>query len=404
MPHLDSVTTFVAVGAGTRYENPKNNGVAHFLEHMFFKGTKKYPTAESLSNIVDGMGAINNAGTSHEYTFYWIKSSAKNIEKSCDVLSSMLTESLFIPEEIEKEKGVIIEEIKKYKDDPSSYVGTLYHKLHFGNHPLSMDIAGKESIIRKIHREDFLSFVQSYYNSDNMVLVFAGKLPPNIDDLAQIYFNTIPQKRSSQKKNAPLKKQTKNQVNIFYKKTDQANLILGVQGFDRFDKKRHAARVLGAILGEGMSSRLFLQIRERKGFAYHIMSGHETYNDTGMFFVEGGLRLDKLEEAVQIIREELEKMMREKVSIDELNKVKELVRGRLAIRSESTNFVAQWYGLHYIWGEPLETVDEYLKHIDDVTPKVIQEVAQELFGPGKYNLQIIAPIKSAGKFEKILSN
>src|SRR5258708_35997 len=191
-PYLDSTTILVAVGAGSRYETPKINGISHFLEHMFFKGSKKYPSAQEIANIVDGIGAINNAATDKEVTFYWIKSSTKNLERSTDILSSMLKESLLAEEEVEKEKGVIIEELRMYRDNPTRYIWDLYEELQFGNQPLGWDIGGNEETIKGMSRKDFVKYMASLYSPKNMVLVFAGKLPKDIDQIAQQYFGDLP--------------------------------------------------------------------------------------------------------------------------------------------------------------------------------------------------------------------
>ena len=402
MPQMDSVTTLVGVGAGSRYETRNINGISHFLEHMFFKGSRKYPTAEIISNIVDGMGAINNAATDKEVTYYWIKSSAKNIEMASDMLSSMLSESLMAEEEIEREKGVIAEELRMYRDNPTRYIWDLYVKLQFGDQPLGWDIGGDEKTINSLKRDDFISYMDSLYSPKNMVLVYAGKIPTNIKKIAEKYFLNLPERSSFKPKPVKLDKQTKPRVNVFYKKTDQVNLMLGVEAFDRYDKRRYPARLLATILGEGMSSRLFIQVRERRGLAYHVSSDFELYKDTGFFAAYAGLKLEKVEEGLSVIKAELERTVVEPVTEEELKKAKEMIRGRLAIRAESTNFLAEYFGLNFVLDNEIETFEEYLKKIDAVTVEEIQAVAKELFKKQKYNLQIIGPFKSQANFEKAL--
>lgn len=402
MPHLDSVTSLVAVGAGSRYESKKINGISHFLEHMFFKGSKKYPTAEIISTLIDGIGAINNAFTVKEYTAYWIKSSAKHIELASDVLSSMIKDSLLSEEEIEREKGVIVEELRMYRDNPQRYIWELYERLQFGDEPLGWDIGGEEKTVMSLKRADFVKYVDSLYSPRNTVLVYAGKLPGNIESIAESFFNDLPKR--SEYKFVPYKGnvQTKPRVNIFFKKTDQANLILGVLSYNRYDKKRYTARVLATILGEGMSSRLFIQVRERRGLAYHVSSDYYGYKDSGAFTIYAGLKLEKIEEGLKIILDELEKIKTEKVSDDELKKAKDMTRGRLAIRQESTNFLAEYFGTEFVLNRKIETFDEYLTNIDKVTAEDVIEVAKDLFKNNKFNLQIIAPLKDSKPFVKIL--
>lgn len=404
LPHLESVTTMVAVGAGSRYETRENNGISHFLEHMTFKGTKKYPSAEIIANLVDGIGAVNNAGTDKEYTFYWIKSAAKHLKFASDMLSSMIKESLLLGSEIEKEKGVIIEEIRMYHDNPARFVWDLYENLQFGDQPLGWDISGSEKVIRSLQRVDFVQYMQSLYAPSNMAVIYVGKLPQDIKQIAEKYFLDLP--KNFQHPYLPYKpvKQTKPKVNVFYKKTDQVNLVLGAAGFDRQNSKRYAARVLGVILGEGMSSRLFREIREKRGLAYHVMATHQSYLDTGTFVTYGGLKLEKIEEALKVIMEEWLQTTKKLVSPEELKKAKEMERGHIALRSESTNFLAEKFGTEFVLDRKLETFEDYLKKIDSVTEEEIKAIAKETFKPEKFNLQIIGPFKSSTPFEKILQS
>lgn len=404
MPHVDSVTTLVSVGAGSRYESRNINGVSHFLEHMFFKGSKKYPTAEVIATLVDGIGAVNNAATSKEWTFYWIKSSSKHVELATDILSSMLKESLLDKNEIEREKGVIIEELRMYRDNPTRYIWDLYEQLQFGDQPLGWDIGGDEKTIMGVSQPDFEKYVNSLYAPENMALVFAGKLPKNIEEIAEKYFSDLPKRNSFKAPTFNKTKQTKARVNAYYKKTDQANLVLGVEAYDRNDPRRFAARILATILGEGMSSRLFMQVRERRGLAYHVSADHESYMDTGMFVASAGIKLEKIEEGLKVIKDELEATTTTPVTIDEMKKAKEMLRGRLALRSESTNFLAEHFGVQFILDRELMSFDQYLKNIDAVTVEEVLAVAKDLFQKEKYNLQLIGPFKSTTKFEKIINS
>ena len=401
---FESVTTLFAVGAGSRYETRNINGISHFLEHMFFKGSKKYPTAEIISTMVDSIGAINNAATSKEWTYYWIKSSAKHIELSTDIISSMLTDSLLEAEEVEREKGVIIEELRMYRDNPTRYIWDLYENLQFGDQPLGWDIGGDEATINSLKRDDFVKYVDSLYAPSNSVLVYAGKLPKNIEQIAEKYFDDLPKRGEHKPLDYKKVKQTDSRSNVFYKKTDQANLILGVEAFDRNDKRKYAAKVLSSILGEGMSSRLFMQVRERRGLAYHVSSDSDSYMDTGMFINYSGLKLEKVYEGLKVIIDELNKISSTKVTGDELKKAKEMIRGRVALRGESTNFLAEHFGTQFILDKKLETFEDYLKEIDKITEEDVLDVAKYLFDKKRFNLQVIAPIKDTAKFDKILKD
>lgn len=403
MPHLDSVTTLVAVGAGSRYETRNINGISHFLEHMFFKGSRKYPTAEQISNLIDGIGAINNAATSKEVTYYWIKSAGKHIELASDILSSMIKESLLSKEEIEKEKGVIVEELRMLRDIPARVIWDLYEKLQFGNQPLGWDLGGDEKTISSFVRDDFVKYMESLYSPKNIAIVYAGKLPVDIEKLAEEYFLDLPTKPQIKFTAYKKFKQIKAKVDIFYKKTDQANLILGVEGFDRYDDKRYISDVLSVILGEGMSSRLFIQVRERRGLAYRINASSSSYADTGSFTAYAGLKLEKVYEGLEVIYAELMRTVMEKVSEDELKKAKEMIRGRLALQSESTNFLAEYFGINFVLERKIETFTEYLQRVEKVTVADIQEIAKELFVKENFNLQVIGPFKEKQKFEEVLN-
>lgn len=402
IPSLDSVTTLVGVGAGSRYETRNINGISHFLEHMFFKGSRKYPSTEELSTLIDGIGAVNNAATSKEYTYYWVKSAAKHIELAADILSSMLKDPLMKEDEIEREKGVIVEELRMYRDNPAAFVGDLYEQLQFGDQPLGWDIGGDEKTVNALNRDDFLKYMDSLYSPKNMVLVFAGKLPKDIHALAEKFFSDLPKRDFYTCKPYEKQHQSHPKVNVFQKATDQANLILGVEGYDRNDPKRYIVRVLDAIIGEGMSSRLFIQVRERRGLAYSVSAGHSSYKDTGSFSVYAGLKLEKVYEGLEVIKAEMERLLLEKVTDDELKKGKEMIRGRLALRSESTNFLAEYFGINFLMDREIETFDDYLEKIDEVSADDIKKVANELFNPKKYNLQLIGPFEDKEKFEKIL--
>ena len=401
---LNSVTTLVAVKAGSRFETKDINGISHFLEHMFFKGSQKYPTTEIISNIVDGMGAVNNAATSKEWTYYWIKSAAKNAEKATDIVSSMLKDSLLAEEEIEREKGVIAEELRMYRDMPQRYVFDLFEQLVLGDTPLGWDIGGEETTINSLKRDDFVKYVDSLYSPKNMVLVYAGKVPANIKDIAEKYFGDLPMRDMFKEKPYKEVAQKAPRVAAHFKQTDQANLVLGVLGYDRNNPKRYAARVLATILGEGMSSRLFLQVRERRGLAYHVSADHDAYIDTGIFSVFAGLKLEKVEEGLEVILAELDLVTKEKVTEEELKKAKEMIRGRMAIRGESTNYLAEYFGVNFILDREVETFEATLKKIDAVTLDDVQSVAKELLKKERYNLQLIGPFKTTKRFEKLLNS
>lgn len=251
-------------------------------------------------------------------------------------------------------------------------------------------------------RAELIKFMDCLYSPKNMALVYVGNLPKNIEEIAIDYFDELPKRSSG--KFLPFKplKQTKPKLNLFYKKTDQANLVLGVESYARLDQRRYAAKVLATILGEGMSSRLFIQVRERRGLAYHISANCGYYKDTGAFTIYGGIKLEKIFEALEVIKAEVDRITAEKATVEELKKVKEMIRGRLAIRAESTNFLAEYFGTNFVLDRKIETFDEILQNIDQVSLEDVQMVAKELLRNKLFNLQLIGPFKDPNPFLKIL--
>ncbi|OGD86239.1 hypothetical protein A2Z23_00560, partial [Candidatus Curtissbacteria bacterium RBG_16_39_7] len=280
MEGVNSVTVTIFVGAGSRYEERKTIGLAHFCEHMFFKGTKKRPRAFDISSQIDGIGGEFNAGTSKDYTVFYVKADAKHLDLALDVLSDMISNSLFDPQEIEREKGVIIEEINMHDDTPRERVDDVLDGLLFGDHPLGWYIGGLKDTVITFKRDDFLDYLNSLYSASNIVCTIAGKF-----DEAKIGKKAT--KILGKLKNFKPKKfdkvgrlKGKERVKLIYKKTEQAHISLGLRAYSLFDPKRYALDVLNTILGRGMSSRLFINVRERLGLAYYIASSSTSYQDT----------------------------------------------------------------------------------------------------------------------------
>lgn len=404
VPHLESATTLLAVGAGSRYETKKNGGIAHFLEHMAFKGTKKFPTALEISSAVEGRGGLINASTSKEVIIYYIKIASTDFTLTNEILSSMIKEPLFDPEEIEKEKKVVIEELRMYRDDPGSYAPVLYERLQFGDQPLGWDIGGEEETVSSFNGGDFIKYMDSLYSPENMALAFVGKLPKDTDEILKENFGNLP--AAEKGLFVPYKKdiQRKPRIGILEKDTSQANIVLGVEGYNYFDERRYAAEILADVLGGGMSSRLFQEIRGRRSLAYRINSGSDTYYDAGSFNVTAGLNAQNIHEGIGAIKAELEKLTREKIAPEELSRVKNMIKGITALRMEGTNFIAGSFAGGYVLKRKIGSYDKALKLLEEVTPDDVQYVARDLFRNERYNLQIIGPVSDAEPFYKILSS
>lgn len=397
-----SATALILVRAGSRYEEKRINGLAHFVEHMFFKGTKKRPTALEISTLVDGIGGEFNAFTSKEYTGYYVKASAKHIDLVMDVLADMLQNSKFDQEEVNRERGVIFEELRMYLDTPVRHVGDVYEELLYGDQPLGWDTVGTLESLKNINREHFLAFKDHFYTPENMLVVIAGGVSSEFaKDVTEKYLGDL--KQRNQASFSPVKfEQKKPAVRVQYKDTQQAHLCLGVRSYPKGHPSHYKLAVLNAVLGTSMSSRLFIQLRERRGLAYYVRSGVEEYADAGSLVVQAGVEPGKIEEAVKVILEELAKLTREKVGKEELKKAKENIKGKLVLELEDSREVAAMLGLQQLLEQKLRLPREIFRRVDEVMTEDIQAVARDLFKNDKLNLAVIGPYKEEEKFVKIL--
>lgn len=398
---VHSMTALVLVGAGSRYETEKNSGISHFLEHMFFKGTKKRPNAVDISSIIDGIGGEFNAFTGKEYTGYYVKAASENMPLVLDVITDMLRNSLFKEAEIEKEKGVIIEEINMYEDMPQRKIGDIYERLLYGDHPLGWDIAGRKEIIRSITRQDFITYLDTYYHPNNMVISLAG----NINDqkalqTATKYLSDLEAHNVPSYQGIKIGQEVP-RLHLEYKKTDQAHLCLGLITFEQTHPKRYIGQVLNTILGSGMSSRLFIEVRERRGLAYYINSSLEGYLDTGSLVVQAGIQLKSVEEAVKVILQELNKIKID-ISDAEMKKAKDYIRGKMFLELENTRNVATNYGIQEVLEGQVRTPEFIIDQVEKVTKKQVQDLAKEIFVNNRLNLAVIGPFEKPDQLEKIL--
>jgi len=403
MKGIASATVLVLVGAGSRYEQKEKAGLSHFLEHMFFKGTKKRPSAFAISSLVDGVGGENNAFTGKDRTGYYIKLQSGKIELAFDLLSDMLANSLYNQEEIDRERGTIIEEINMYEDTPMYDIDEVFYNLLFGSHPLGWSIAGVKKTVGNINRDDFVNYTKKFYQGNDMVLTIAGNVNENeVKALSEKYFSCF-----TKGKKEEIDKFTQSQqsprVKLKTKKTDQAHLYIGYPGLSFFDEDKTTLGVISAILGGGMSSRLFIQVRERRGLAYYIRSVYDMHADSGFFAARAGLNIGKIDEAVKVIVEEFEKVRTGDVKEEELNKAKEFIKGRISLGLEDSQDVAEWYAEKQLLQEKIETPDEVFQKIQGVSVKDIQKVAERIFKKEKLNLAIIGPYEDEARFQKLIS-
>lgn len=397
-----TATVLVLVEAGSKYETKKINGLSHFLEHMCFKGTVKRPKAIDISRELDALGSEYNAFTAQEYTGYYAKSDAKHLKKIFDVVTDIYLNSTFPAAEMEKEKGVIIEEINMYEDMPNRHVQDLIMQLLYGDQPAGWNIAGEKKNILKMRRSDFIKYKKAHYLPSATVLVVVGKIKEK-EVLKQVHatFGKIPSGRKAPKLKVK-EKQTKPEVLVNFKKTDQTHFVLALRSFDLFDKKNAILSVLAGILGGGMSSRLFQKLREEMGVGYYVRAYNDSYTDHGFLQISAGVDNKRIEEVIKAVLEECRKLKTKMVSKEELNKVKECLIGNMQLSLESTDEIANFYGGQELLKKEAKSSEEKAKEIRKVTAKEVQRMANTLFRNNKLNLALVGPFKDKNKFLKIL--
>lgn len=388
-----AVTVLVMVEAGSKYETKDINGLSHFLEHMCFKGTEKRPRAADISRELDSIGAQYNAFTSQEYTGYYAKAHPKHLLKIIDVISDMYLNPVFDASEIEKEKGVIVEEINMYEDMPHRHVHDIFMELLYGDTPAGWNIAGTRELVRSMTRDHFIAYREKHYVAEGTVVIVSG----NFDEgkvLAEI--ERAFRKISTAKKQSKIsvrERQEKPEICIKDKKTDQTHLVLGVRAFGILDEKVIKLKVLNAVLGGGMSSRLFQKLRDEMGVGYYVRSGSDEYTDHGYLAVSTGVDKSRVTEVLKAILGELKRLATETVPPEELAKAKEFLIGNMYLSLESSDALAEFYGFQEALKHKNEMPDEIAKKIEGVTAQEIKEIAGEIFQDKLLNLAIIGEIK-----------
>ena len=403
MPGTKTATVIVMSGTGSRYEDKGENGLAHFLEHMFFKGTKKRPSAKAISEELDGVGSVYNAFTAKERTAYYAKVSSQYLDTALDVISDIYLNSKLPEKEITKERGAVIQEIDMYEDMPMRTVDNVFDELIFGkDHPLGRTILGPKENIRKFTRKDFAEYLKRNYTPLNTVVCVAGAFSEK-KVLAKIEKEFGSVKHGNPPNFIPFSPaQTAPRIAIKEKKTDQTNFILGVPAYPYLHRDEFALAVLSTILGSGMSSRLFLEVREKRGLAYSIHAWIDRYSDTGYFAVQAGVEHGKLEKAVETILAELRKIKKQKVSAAELKKAKSFIKGNMTLALETSDEIANHAASTMINIGRVRPLEEILAGIDTVSATDVQRVAKDIFKTNSLNLAIIGPHLNNEKFLRFL--
>lgn len=398
-----TVTVLVLVGTGSKYETKKTNGISHFLEHMYFKGTKKRPTALAVSEVLDKLGGVFNAFTAEEFTGYYAKVAAHQFEIALEWVSDIYLNSLLPPQEVKKERKVIIEEINMYLDTPVIYVGELWKTLLYGDQPAGWDVAGTKESVSKISREQLFKYMKSQYVAQNTIVCMAGKISPSqVVSKVKNYFSRIKTTKNQQKPPV-FEKQKKPELLLHFKKTDQAHLALGVRTFyNLFHPQRYVTELLGAILGGMMSSRLFSEIRNKLGLAYYIKTSVEADTDTGYLVTLAGVDNSRVEKAISNILKEYKKISRAKVSVAELKKAKENLKGKISLSLETSDARAFFCAGQELLENKILTPEEIFRKIDKVSVNDILKVARDIFKADRLNLAMIGPFEDKSKFQKLL--
>jgi len=401
MPQTRSVSICIYIGVGSRYETDAEGGVSHFIEHLLFKGTDKRPTARDISGAIEGVGGIFNGGTDKEITLYWCKMPQTHFALALDVLADIVLHSKFDPAEIEKERHVIIEEINMSLDFPPQRVNMLIDELLWPNQPMGRDIAGTKESVSTITRDAMLAYMRNQYQPENVVVAVAGNIKhPQVIAAVESVFGDW-HSQQPRRSYPPYQEQPAEPMLIETRQTEQVQLCLALPGLSLFDPKRYTLDLLNVILGEGMSSRLFTEIRDNLGLAYSIESHIDHHLDTGSMVVYAGVDPRNLEKAVGAIMAQLAQM-RQGVSAAELTKARQLASGRMLLRMEDSRNVAGWLGGQEVLTGRIVTVDRIVAIINAITAAQLQELAEELIVDKRLRLALVGPVTKPERLEQLL--
>ena len=398
-----AVTVLVMVSAGSKYEKKETNGLSHFLEHMVFKGTPKRPKAIDISKELESLGAQYNAFTSQEYTGYYAKVNPEHIDTALDVVSDIYLHPLLDEKEIEKEKGVIVEEIRMYKDLPHRYVQDLFMSLVYGDQPVGWNVAGTEENVKGFKREDFIKYRNEHYVAEATTVIVSGSFNEKeiIKKIEKAFVGISVDKK--QDKIKVLEKQEKPEVLVHFKETDQAHLVLGVRSFDAKSKNDPVLTVLSTLLGKGMSSRLFQKLRDEMGVGYYVHASQDSYTDHGLFSISTGVDTKRIEEVIKVLLTECKKVINEPISDEEMKKVKDFICGSFMLGLETSDARAEYMAINEILKGKIESPKEEIEKIQKVTVGQVKDLAKEIFVDKNLNLAVIGPYKDKNKFISLLT-
>ncbi|MDZ7587360.1 MAG: pitrilysin family protein [Patescibacteria group bacterium] len=396
----ESVTALLLVRVGSRDESAQINGLSHFVEHMVFKGTQKWPTTQAVNKVIDSVGGVFNAFTGQEYTGFWVKVAKKHLSLGLEFLHEIIFKCRLPLEELERERGVILEEIKMRDDDPMVKVADAFVSQVYSLTPLGFEVIGTSENIKKMQRQEFLKHLKKWYQPENMVLAVAGGIEKVQEKVEKIFrekgngFAIQPQELKF--------KQIKPQAQLIHKPIEQAHFCLGMRTFSYNHPERYVLAVLRTILGGNTSSRLWNEIRENRGLAYYVRTATDAYRETGYLTTQAGCATEKLAETIKLTLQEYAKIAREPVEDKELKLAKEYLKGRLALAFEDSQTVAGEYGESLLLEGKMRTLAEIYRQVEKVSAVKIQKTAEKIFVSSQLNLTIVGPFKNKEKFAKLL--
>jgi len=400
LPYAQSVAVMIMFAAGSRYETAETSGIAHFAEHMFFKGTERRPSAREISGEIDAIGGEFNAFTGKENTTYYVKCAAEHRDVALDVLVDMLRNSRFAEAEIEREKGVIIEEMNMYYDTPRDFIGGVYEGLLWGDQPLGRDIIGRKETIRDASRDTFMGYLDRWYRPSRTVLGIAGRIGDGLLERAQELLGDLADADTGEPE--PTAPYANGRVRVSTKQSEQAHVILGVPSRPLGDPDRYAIQLLATALGGGMSSRLFTEVRERRGLAYYVYGLNHSYTDAGTLYSQAGVDIARIDDAVSTIAAELRKIAAEPLPADELEKARNFTKGRFVLQLESPQGLMMFGLRKEVLEQRLPDPDEVVRGIDAVTSDDVARVATDLIASDRLRLAVIGPFDDPSRFEALL--
>jgi predicted Zn-dependent peptidase len=400
LPYAQSVAVMIMLAAGSRYESADVSGIAHFSEHMFFKGTERRPSARDIAGEIDAIGGEFNAFTGKENTTYYVKCAAEHRDVALDVLVDMLRNSRFDESEIQREKGVIIEEMNMYYDTPRDYIGGVYEELLWGDQPLGREIIGRKETIRDATRDTFLGYLDRWYKPSRMVLGVAGRIGDGLLERAQELLGDLGDDETGEPE--PAAPYTDGRVKVYTKPSEQAHVILGVPSIPLGHPDRWALQLLATALGGGMSSRLFTEVRERRGLAYYVYGLNHSYTDAGTLYSQAGVDIARIDDAVSTIAAELQKIAAEPPAAEELEKARNFAKGRFVLQLETPQGLMMFGLRREVLERRLPDPEEVLRGLDAVTAEDVARVATGLLEPGRLRLAVIGPFDDPSRFEPLL--